>query len=78
MRFTAPGAPGIEMAWDGFSSFGIWMRPGGDFLCLEPWYGMASAADWDGDFIDKPGLALLDPGESLEASYTVRILPPSA
>jgi galactose mutarotase-like enzyme len=78
VRFRAPGAPGIEMAWDGFPSFGIWMRPGGDFLCLEPWHGMASAADWDGDFIDKPGLALLASGESLEASYTVRILPPTA
>ena len=77
VRFTAPGAPGIEMAWDGFPSFGIWMRPGGDFLCLEPWHGIASPADWDGPFANKPGLALLDPGARLDASYTLRILPVS-
>ncbi len=76
VRFTAPGAPGLGMRWKGFPSFGVWMRPPGDFLCLEPWYSMASPADWEGDIIDKPGLALLEPGFSLEASYSVRILAP--
>jgi galactose mutarotase-like enzyme len=79
VRFTAPGAPGIapgiEMRWSGFPSFGIWMRPPGDFLCLEPWHGMASPADWQGPIEEKPGIALLAPGMSLEASYGVRILP---
>jgi galactose mutarotase-like enzyme len=78
VRFEAPGAPGIEMRWHGFPSFGIWMRPGGDFLCLEPWYGMASPADWNGEFKSKPGLALLAPGARLEASYTVRVLEASS
>jgi galactose mutarotase-like enzyme len=78
VRFEAPGAPGIEMRWHGFPSFGIWMRPGGDFLCLEPWYGMASPADWSGEFKNKPGLALLAPGARLEASYSLRVLEPSA
>lgn len=75
VRFTAPGAPGIEMCWSGFPSFGIWMRPPGDFLCLEPWHGMASSADWEGPIAEKPGIALLAPGMDLVASYTVRILP---
>ena len=76
VRYAAPGAPvAIEMGWDGFPSFGIWMRPGGDFLCLEPWHGMAAPADWDDVFATKPGLALLDPGQSLDAQYTVRLLP---
>ena len=39
VRFTAPGAEAIEVAWEGFSELGIWMRPGGDFLCIEPWHG---------------------------------------
>jgi hypothetical protein len=77
VRFTAPGAPGIEMTWDGFPSFGIWMRPPGAFLCLEPWHGMASPKGWDGDFMDKPGIARLAPGERLRASYAVRVLDPA-
>lgn len=76
VRFTAPGAPGIEMTWDGFPSFGVWMRPPGAFLCLEPWHGMASPKGWDGEFNDKPGIARLAPGERLRASYAVRVLEP--
>lgn len=78
VRYTAPGAPagtpGIEMQWIGFESFGIWMRPGCDFLCLEPWNGMASPAGWDDVFADKPGLTLLPPGAALDASYSVKII----
>jgi galactose mutarotase-like enzyme len=42
VRFTAPGAEAIEVAWEGFRELGIWMRPGGDFLCIEPWHGTHS------------------------------------
>lgn len=74
LRYTAPGALGLEMRWNGFPSFGIWMRPGANFLCLEPWSGMASPADWTGSFEGKPGLTLLAPGEHLVSSYELRIL----
>ena len=74
VRFTAPGAPGIEMQWSGFPAFGVWMRPPGEFLCLEPWHGTASPVGWQGEFADKPGMALLAPGETLEAMYRVRVL----
>ena len=74
VRYTAPGAPGLEMRWDGFPSFGIWMRPPGDFLCLEPWLGMASPVEWDGDFVDKPGVALVPPGGHLVSRFELRVL----
>lgn len=77
VRYTAPGAPCIEMTWQGFPSFGIWMRPPGDFLCLEPWHGMASPVGFDGEIIDKPGIARLEPGSILQAIYTVQVLEPS-
>ncbi len=64
LRYTAPGAPAIEVAWEGFPDLGIWSRRPGDFLCIEPWHGTASPADFDGDFTGKPGLMHLAPGES--------------
>ncbi len=75
VRFTAPGAPGLEMQWSGFPDFGVWMRPPGAFLCLEPWLGTASPAGWQGAFMDKPGTVRLAPGATLEAMYKVRVLP---
>jgi galactose mutarotase-like enzyme len=79
VRYTAPAAPGLEMRWNGFPSFGIWMRPvpGADFLCLEPWHGMASPEDWDGTLASKPGMALLEPGAQLDAEYSLQILAPA-
>src|SRR6202020_100310 len=52
----AADAPAIEVAWEAFRQLGLWSRAQGDFLCIEPWHGTASPADFDGEFRDKPGL----------------------
>ena len=56
------------------ANWAIWSKPG-DFLCIEPWCGMASPADFSGDFIDKPGLLHIQPGEWREASHSITIDP---
>jgi hypothetical protein len=61
------------VAWEGFRELGIWMRPGGDFLCIEPWYGTASPADFGGEFHDKPGLMLIPPGDRRVLTMRVRL-----
>jgi galactose mutarotase-like enzyme len=73
VRYTAPGAPAVEVAWEGFEQLGIWSRAGGDFLCIEPWHGMHSPTDFDGDFRDKPGLMLIPPGERRTLSMRIRL-----
>jgi len=77
-RFTAPGAEAIEVSWDGFRQLGVWSRMTGadscgDFLCIEPWYGTASPADFDGEFRDKPGLMLIPPGERRVLTMRIRL-----
>ncbi|HLN24921.1 MAG TPA: aldose 1-epimerase family protein [Patescibacteria group bacterium] len=74
VRYCAPGAPVIEVSWDGFFQLGLWMKPGAEFLCIEPWHGMTSPADFDGDFIDKPGLLLIPPGEQRELTHRIRVI----
>ncbi|HEX9080678.1 MAG TPA: aldose 1-epimerase family protein, partial [Holophagaceae bacterium] len=76
LRFEAEGGPGLIFSWEGFPHFGIWTKPdrGPAFLCLEPWQGFASPADWDGEFVDKPGIVVLAPGEARTWSYTVTAL----
>lgn len=73
LRFEAEGGPSLEVAWEGFSHLGIWAKPdpGPSFLCIEPWQGFASPADWEGDVTDKPGIAMLAPGETRSWSYTI-------
>ena len=73
VRYTAPDAPAIEVAWTGFEQLGIWSRDGGDFLCIEPWHGTASPIGFDGEFRDKPGLMLIPPGERRTLSMRIRL-----
>ena len=78
VRYTAPGAEAIEVGWEGFTQLGLWSRMTGadscaDFVCIEPWYGMASETDFDGEFGDKPGLMLIPPGERRVLSLRIRL-----
>lgn len=73
VRFTAPGAEVIEVSWEGFKHLGIWMRPGGNFLCIEPWHGTHSPVGFDGEFRDKPGLLLIPPGDKRVLTMRVRL-----
>jgi galactose mutarotase-like enzyme len=73
VRYTAPGAPVIEISWAGFEQLGLWSKGDGDFLCIEPWCGFASPVDFDGDFADKPGLLHIAPGERRELSYRITL-----
>lgn len=72
VRYTAERGPAIEMSWQGFNELGIWSKPGGaPFLCIEPWHGIASPADFDGEFADKPGVMLIEPGARRVLSYRI-------
>ena len=73
VRFEAPGAPALRVAWDNAPELGLWMKPGGDFLCIEPWHGYASPVGFKGPFATKPGLWLIPPGESREMAWSVTI-----
>ena len=73
LRYSAPGAPTIELSWDGYEQLGIWSKQGGDFLCIEPWRGFASPEDFDGDFTDKPGVMLVSPGDRRVLLHRIRI-----
>ena len=74
VRFAAPGGPAIEVAWRGFRELGLWMRPPGEFLCIEPWHGLADPVGFGRDFSQKPGLLHVPPGGSAEAEWSVRLL----
>ncbi|WP_395665805.1 aldose 1-epimerase family protein [Methylocella sp.] len=77
-RYGAPGGRSVEIAWSGFPELGLWSKPGADFLCVEPWSGYASPANFDGPFYRKPGLSLIPPGAKRSAQMTIRLLPAEA
>jgi len=74
VSFAAERGPAIEMSWRGFRELGVWSKPGGaPFLCIEPWHGFASPAEFDGEFVGKPGLMHIAPGARRSLSYHVSV-----
>jgi galactose mutarotase-like enzyme len=79
IRFSARNEDGQEIraltvAWEGYKDLGIWSKPtGAPFLCIEPWFGMASDAGWQGEFTQKPGLLTLAPGEGRDLVWRVTL-----
>jgi galactose mutarotase-like enzyme len=73
LRFEAEGGPSLSLRWEGFPHLGVWTKPapGPAFLCIEPWEGYASPADWDGEFSEKPGSFLVAPGATRRWAFTV-------
>jgi len=74
IRYAAHRGPSIGLQWQGFRELGIWSKPdGAPFLCLEPWRGFASPIDFDGDFVDKPGIMKIEPGMTEILSYRISV-----
>jgi galactose mutarotase-like enzyme len=71
LRYVGPQG-GLEFSWDGFPQLGLWQKPGANFICIEPWHGYSSPAGWDREFLDKPGVMVLAPGETRRFSWSVR------
>jgi galactose mutarotase-like enzyme len=72
LRYTSPGRAALEMAWEGYGDLGLWTKPGAAFLCLEPWSGTAAPLSWDGEFMEKPGITILLPGDARSFRWWVR------
>lgn len=75
LSYGVAGGPRLDIAFPDTSMLGLWQKPGGDFLCIEPWQGLADPLDRDGDFRAKPGVVELDAGASRSFRMDVRVIP---
>lgn len=63
---------GLRFSFAGFPYLGIWAAPGADFVCIEPWCGIADSVENDGDFEHKEGINALLPAETFSATWKVK------
>ncbi|MEO0439773.1 MAG: aldose 1-epimerase family protein [Pseudomonadota bacterium] len=73
LTWGVPGQPRLDIAFPDTPWLGIWQIPGARYLCIEPWAGMADPAGYDSDFVDKPGMMTLAPGESRSFRMHIRL-----
>lgn len=65
---------GVSLCFQDFPMVAFWTKPGGSFLCMEPWHGCAALENESGRFQDKPHVIILAPGEKKELNYTFTLL----
>ncbi|MBK6283868.1 MAG: aldose 1-epimerase family protein [Draconibacterium sp.] len=63
----------LSMIFNDFPYLGIWAKPKADYVCIEPWIGIADSVDTDRNFEAKEGLVLLGSKQSTAAIYTILI-----
>jgi len=63
---------GLEFDFAGFPYLGIWAAKNADFVCIEPWCGIADSVTSDQQIVDKEGINKLGAKEIFERSWSVR------
>lgn len=63
----------LTLSYHGFNYLGIWAKPNGNYVCIEPWLGIADSEITNQNFKDKEGILKLDPNKTFKASYSIEI-----
>jgi galactose mutarotase-like enzyme len=64
---------GLRVEFPGFPYLGIWAAPNADFVCIEPWCGIADPVDSDRQWTHKEGINRLEPGGIFERAWSVQL-----
>lgn len=63
----------LTFSFPGFNYLGLWAAKGADFICIEPWCGIADSVDANQQLSDKEGIETLQPKSSFEKTWTVAL-----
>ncbi len=64
---------GFTIYFEGFPYLGIWNKKDADFLCIEPWCGIADTTASSGDITQKEGINALQPNAVFQRQWSVEV-----
>lgn len=64
---------GFRFDFAGFPFLGIWAAKDADFVCIEPWCGIADSVDSNQDFTKKEGIEHINADEIFERTWSIEI-----
>ena len=64
---------GLEFDYEGFPFLGIWAAKNADFVCIEPWCGIADSVDSQQELTAKEGIIRLDGKEIFERTWNITL-----
>ena len=63
----------LSVRYPDFTYLGIWAKPTGDYVCIEPWLGIADNENTNKKLEEKDGILTLEAGKTFNAAYTIEI-----
>ena len=63
----------LTVNYPDFSYLGLWAKPTGNYVCIEPWLGIADSVNTNQNIKGKEGILTLDNNKTFEAVYTIEI-----
>lgn len=64
---------GLDFHFAGFPFMGLWAAKNADFLCIEPWCGVADSVGHNQQLQHKEGIEKLSPGNTWSRNWTVDV-----
>ena len=64
----------VRVDFPGSDVLMFWMKPGAEYICIEPWINAPDFVDSDMQIEHKPGCHCLKPGETTDVPHTITIL----
>jgi galactose mutarotase-like enzyme len=74
VTYGANQGPGLKVDFPDMPYLGVWTKPGGQFICIEPWHGITDPQGFAGDFKQKPGVFAIAPRASKSTSVAITLL----
>ena len=74
LSYGADEGPRIRVSFPDSPYLGIWTKPQAEFICIEPWHGIADPIGFSADFRTKPGVFTLAPHAALPIKMALTLL----
>jgi galactose mutarotase-like enzyme len=74
LTYGAHEGPRIRVSFPDSPYLGIWTKPQAEFICIEPWNGIADPVGFSADFRTKPGVFTLAPHAALPIKMAISLL----
>ena len=70
---SAKSPHGLRMSFEGFPYYGIWAARDADFICLEPWCGIADPANTNQELSQKEGINCVEASAVFERNWSIEL-----